>query len=61
MARSFGVNLLSCDRCGGERKVISTLTWAPVVAKFLDSLGVEIADCEVKPARPPPMQEAWGW
>jgi hypothetical protein len=61
LKRSFGHELLTCGQCGGERKVISTLTWAPVVAKFLECIGVDVGDCETKPARPPPVQEAWGW
>ena len=61
MRRSFGVDLLTCDRCGGKRKVIATLSWAPVVAKFLACVGVESSGVEVKPARPPPEQEVLGW
>ena len=61
LRRSFGHELLTCDRCGGERKVIATLTWPPVVAKFLACVGVESSGVEVKPARPPPEQEVLGW
>lgn len=67
MKRAFGYEVLTCDRCGGQRKVISTLTQAAVVEKILECLGIEIVDCEPQPARAPPEPEAyaeqvaWGW
>jgi hypothetical protein len=49
MQQAFGHELLTCDRCGGERNVISTLTHGPVVEKFLHCLDVQIVDCEPIP------------
>lgn len=61
MRRSFGHELLTCKNFGGDRKVISTLSWEPVVSKFLACIRIEPGESDAMPARPPPEQMAWGW
>jgi hypothetical protein len=59
MRRTFGFDLLRCEKCGGQRRVISTITQTPVIEKILSAMGIETMDCEASPARAPPEQRCW--
>ena len=61
MRRTFGYDLLKCEKCGGKRRVISTITQEPVIEKILCAMGIETIDCEASPARAPPEQRCCEW
>lgn len=60
-APSFDVEILTCPRCGGPRKVISVLSYGPVVRRFLECIRENADAPEAERARPPPGQIAFGW
>ncbi len=54
MRRSFGFDVLACDRCGGRLRLIALIYQADVLARILTHLGVPAALPTPRPARPPP-------
>ena len=54
MRRVFGIDVLSCDRCGGRRKVLTFLTDPHVIRRILLHPGEPVELPEVAPARSPP-------
>ena len=50
MARSFGIDVLACPRCGGRLRLLALITQAAPVARILQHLGLPT---EVPDARPP--------
>lgn len=54
MRRVFRIDVLSCDRCGGRRKVLTFLTDPAVIERILLHLGLPTELPEVAGARSPP-------
>lgn len=61
MKRAYDVEILTCPRCGRPRKVISVLSYGPVVPRFLEYIRENADAPEAERARPPPEQIAFGW
>ena len=58
MARTFGIDVLACPRCGGRLQLIAMIEDARVIARILRHLGVPTEVPTPRPARPPPA-DAW--
>jgi catechol 2,3-dioxygenase-like lactoylglutathione lyase family enzyme len=54
MRRSFGFDVLACDRCGGRLRLIALIHQAEVVRRILTHLGVPTELPPPVPARAPP-------
>ncbi|NOJ51462.1 ATP-dependent helicase HrpA [Myxococcus xanthus] len=52
------VDVFGCVRCGGRRRVLAYVKWAPGVRAILEHLGLPTACARLAPARGPP-QAAW--
>jgi hypothetical protein len=50
MKRVFGLDVLKCDRCGGQMRILCAINPPEVIKKILDCLGL--------PSRPPPISTA---
>jgi hypothetical protein len=50
LARTFGEDVFTCDRCGGPRRVVACVFSATIAAPILDHLGI--------PSRPLPLARA---
>jgi len=58
MTRAFGVDVLTCPRCGGRMKLIATITDPAVIRAILDHLRLPSVPPRPHPARPPPSDPA---
>ena len=58
MARTFGLDVLACPRCGGRLRLVAMIEDARVIARILRHLGVPAEVPTPRPARPPPA-DAW--
>ncbi|WP_395856084.1 transposase [Cystobacter fuscus] len=58
LRRSFAVEVLACERCGGRRRVLAYVKEAGGVRAILEHLGLPPAGARRAPARGPP-QAAW--
>jgi len=54
MLRAFAIDVLTCDHCGGRRRLIAFLTDGLVVRKILAHLGLPTEPPHLAPARAPP-------
>jgi hypothetical protein len=54
MRRSFGFDVLACDRCGGRLRLIALIQQAEVIGRILTRLGVPAEVPTPRPARSPP-------
>ena len=54
MRRSFGFDVLACDRCGGRLRLIALIQQAEVIGRILTHLGVAAEVPTPLPARSPP-------
>ena len=54
MKRTFALDVLACDNCGGRLRVIAFITAANVARQILHHLGVPHAPPTLAPARDPP-------
>jgi len=54
LRRSFAVDVLTCSKCGGLRRVLAYITDPPVVRAILDHLHLPSRPLPVAPARAPP-------
>ena len=65
MARTFGVDVLACPRCGGRLRLIALIEEAAVIGRILRHLGVPTEIPVPCPARAPPPRvgaaEQAGW
>jgi len=55
--RSFAIDVLTCPRCAGKRKLIALITERSVVRKILAHLGLPTEPPTLAPARAPPEPE----
>jgi hypothetical protein len=53
-SRSFEVDVLTCGKCGGRRRVLAYITEPPVVRAILEHLRLPSTPLPVAPARGPP-------
>ena len=54
LQKIFAINVFSCDRCGGRRRVISAITDAAMAHKILAQVGLSTCAPDLLPARAPP-------
>jgi len=54
LKRSFLIDILECDKCGGRREVIAVIKDTNTVTKILDHVGITSAPQRFEPARAPP-------
>jgi hypothetical protein len=54
MRRSFGFDVLACDRCGGRLRLIALIQQADVIRRILTHLGLPADVPATLPARSPP-------
>ncbi len=55
MARTFGLDVLACPRCGGRLRLVALIDQAAVVARILRHLGLPTEIPPACPARAPPL------
>ena len=55
MARTFGLDVLACPRCGGRLRLIGLIEEAAVIDRILRHLGVPTEIPAPRPARSPPI------
>lgn len=58
--RTFAIDVLKCEKCGGKMKVIATIEDPEVIVKILKHLGLSWEVPERAPPCAPP-QESFGW
>jgi uncharacterized protein YbaR (Trm112 family) len=56
MARTFGLDVLACPRCGGRLRLIALIEEAAVIGRILRHLGVPTEIPAPRPARAPPLR-----
>ena len=65
MARTFGIDVLACPRCGGRLRLIALIEEAAVIDRILRHLGLPTEPPVPRPARAPPrlasVPDAAGW
>ena len=54
MARTFGIDVLACPRCGGRLRLIALIEQAAVIDRILRHLGVPTEIPAPRSARAPP-------
>ena len=60
MARTFGVDVLACPRCGGRRRLVALIDQAAVIDRILRHLGLPTEIPAARPARAPPLVATHG-
>jgi len=56
MRRVFAIDVLHCDRCGGRRKLIASITDPMVVRRILRHLELPSEPPPIAAGRPPPQR-----
>jgi len=54
MRRTFGIDVLACQQCGGRLRLLALIQHPPIVERILRHLGLPTERPEPKPARAPP-------
>jgi hypothetical protein len=54
MRRTFGIDVLDCQRCGGRLRLLALIEHARIVERILRHLGLPTDRPELRPARAPP-------
>ena len=57
LKRTFGIDLSTCSKCGGKRRVIATIKDGPAIKKVLEHLGLPPEPFPMAPARAPPQPD----
>ena len=57
MKRGLGLDVLTCEECGGQREVLTFITDPLVIRRILAHLGLPSEPPLISPARPPPGSE----
>jgi len=55
MARTFGLDVLACPRCGGRLRLVALIDQAAVIGRILRHLGMPVEIPPPRPARAPPL------
>jgi hypothetical protein len=58
LQRTFREDLLTCDRCGGQRRVVACVFSSTVTAEILEHLGLPPRPLRTAPARAPPQSQS---
>jgi hypothetical protein len=60
LKRVFGIDIETCERCGGAVKIIASIEDPPVIEKILAHLGLAgTGQGALPPARAPPLSTDW--
>ena len=59
LRRTFGKDVLVCEKCGGPKKVLAFVTEGEKARAILEKLGIDGTGPPLAPARPPPHQADW--
>jgi hypothetical protein len=59
LRRVFAADLLTCEKCGGRRKVTAFIPSSREAREILDKLGYDATAPPIAAARAPPHQEAF--
>ena len=59
LARTFAVDVLWCDKCGGRRKLTAFIVVSKEASEILDRLGIQERAPPPEPARRRHRQVAW--
>jgi hypothetical protein len=54
MQRTFGLDVMECEKCGGRLKFLALIEDPDAIFKILDHLGLPTEPPRPRPARPPP-------
>jgi hypothetical protein len=54
MRRTFGIDVMACEECGGRMKLLALIEDAEVIRQILEHLGLPTETPKPRPARPPP-------
>lgn len=54
LRRVFALDVLRCERCGGHRRVLATVTAPAAIRAILEHLGLPTTAPELAPSRAPP-------
>jgi len=54
MQRTFGLDVMECEKCGGRMKFLALIEDHDTIFKILDHLGLPTEPPRPRPARPPP-------
>jgi hypothetical protein len=54
MRRTFAIDVLACQDCGGRLKLLAAVISPKAVREILASLGLPTESPELRPARAPP-------
>ena len=57
LARTFGLKLERCSKCGGEMKIVAAVTDPSSIRRYLEGTGQSASIPEIAPARAPPQLE----
>jgi len=57
LRRVFAIDVLKCDKCGGNRTIVSAITEPDVIRAILSCLGLATNAKSLHPARAPPQSE----
>ena len=57
MKRGLGLDVLTCEHCGGRREVLTFITDPLVIQRILEHLGLPSEPPQIRAARPPPGSE----
>jgi hypothetical protein len=60
LKRTFKVDVFSCPKCGGRRRVLASLTEGAVLHRILRHLHLPATPPPLAPARGPPQEALWG-
>ena len=60
MQRTFGLDVLACERCGGRLRLIALIEQAIVIQRILRHLGLPAEVPDPQPSRAPPLFERAG-
>jgi len=55
MQRTFGLDVLACDQCGGRLRLIALIEEASVMQRILRHLGLPAEVPAAQPSRAPPL------
>ena len=61
MKRTFKLDVLSCDKCGGRREVIALIPSGEIATKILAHLKLPLTAEGYLPIRAPPWDDDFGW
>lgn len=59
LKRTFGVDLLTCELCGGRRRVLAAMTEPKEARRVLEHLRLPSVPLPLAPAQGPPQRELW--